>query len=192
MSVDVPRLLQFFAGYANPYFKGKVVSYDAELGYYLVVYEDGDEEECDENELADIVTVLPVECPEQQQTIHNNSKDYSMVIPRPNLSLTKSACLCLYTLHGLQKKDSSKMKIKTGGLLNINTTDKSRVAEFFLFVSERQRVWERRNRGDLAPWSSSPIFQQFSWCNNYRELDRGTQFFRAYVLDLLDDYAANF
>lgn len=57
-----------------------------------------------------------------------------------------------------------------------------RVAEFFLFVLERQYVYERRRRGDAAPWSCAPLMRNHFWCNNYRELDRGTAYFRAHVL----------
>lgn len=77
---------------------------------------------------------------------------------------------CLWTLHGLPPPDSKQ-------------SVEARQQEFFLFMSERQRIFVRRQRGD-AIWSASPAFQDFSWCNVYREFDRGTQYFRAHVLSL--------
>lgn len=142
-----------------------MIRHDTESGYYLVRYEDEDQEECDEKELADIAVL--------------QNKEQSPV-PRPDLSLTVRETLCLFKLHGLAKDCYQK-------IVGFKAVDKIRVADFFLFMSERQRVWERRNRGDQEPWSASPVFQRYSWCNNYRELDRGTQFFRATVLEMLDD-----
>ena len=39
------------------------------------------------------------------------------------------------------------------------------VAHFFLFLLERQLVWERRNRGDWEPWSHSSILSNYFFCN---------------------------
>lgn len=42
---------------------------------------------------------------------------------------------------------------------------KKQVAHFFLFCYERQMVWERRNRGDEAPYTESVAMQQYFFCN---------------------------
>lgn len=39
------------------------------------------------------------------------------------------------------------------------------VAHFFLFVHERQEIWEGRNRGDAAPWSKSKAMTDYFFCN---------------------------
>lgn len=39
------------------------------------------------------------------------------------------------------------------------------VGSFFLFVNERQRIWERRNNGDPAPWSQCVVFNEYFFCN---------------------------
>ena len=56
-------------------------------------------------------------------------------------------------------------------------------ADFFLFMFERQSIWKRRQEGQAAPWSTIPFFQNYSFCNVYRELDRGTAFFHAHVVE---------
>ena len=54
----------------------------------------------------------------------------------------------------------------------------------FLYAYERQSSWHRRNNESNPIWSKSPIFQSYSFCNVYRELDRGTTYLRAHVGDL--------
>ena len=52
------------------------------------------------------------------------------------------------------------------------------VADFFAFLHERQEVWRRRAAGEDAPWTGDALLRHYVFCNNYRELDRGTQYFR--------------
>lgn len=49
------------------------------------------------------------------------------------------------------------------------------------YVIERQRVWELRELGLPAPWSDDPILNELKFCNNFRVLDRGSQ----YVLQMV-------
>ena len=51
------------------------------------------------------------------------------------------------------------------------------------YVIERQRVWELRELGLPAPWSDDPILNELKFCNNFRVLDRGSQ----YVLRMVQD-----
>ena len=44
------------------------------------------------------------------------------------------------------------------------------------YVIERQRVWELRELGLPAPWSDDPILNDLKFCNNFRVLDRGSQY----------------
>jgi hypothetical protein len=48
-------------------------------------------------------------------------------------------------------------------------------SEFWSYVVERQRIWHKRFvLKEPYPWTTDPVLQKFHFCNNYRELDRGT------------------
>lgn len=55
--------------------------------------------------------------------------------------------------------------------------------EYVAYVRERHRVWELRSLGLPAPWTSSPILAARKFTNNFRVLDRGSQ----YVLRMVQD-----
>jgi predicted ATPase len=55
------------------------------------------------------------------------------------------------------------------------------VRAFFDFCRERERIRERRERGDSPPWSDDPIFQQGRFLNVFREDDRGTRALLGFV-----------
>ena len=42
-------------------------------------------------------------------------------------------------------------------------------------AEERQRIYLKREAGEPWPWTSDPIFQQFRFCNTYRQNDRVTK-----------------
>lgn len=67
----------------------------------------------------------------------------------------------------------SKIKIHSLPMLN----------SFLSFSSERHRVFERRQSG-LAQedWTSDEILKRYSFCNSFRVLDRGSQFFIRSIL----------
>lgn len=68
---------------------------------------------------------------------------------------------------------------------SISKTTAFHIAKFFLFIYERQCCWRKRNDGTCQHsniFSENPIFQQYFFCNNYRELDRGTCYFRSQML----------
>ena len=44
------------------------------------------------------------------------------------------------------------------------------------FVHNRHEVWEKRQRGEAAPWTDDPIIANYKFTNVYRVLDHGTQF----------------
>jgi hypothetical protein len=50
-----------------------------------------------------------------------------------------------------------------------------RVKELFAFIRERERVREKKERGDAKPWTSNPILQQFRFTCVYREDDKVTR-----------------
>ncbi len=51
--------------------------------------------------------------------------------------------------------------------------------QFTTFVIERHSIYLRRAAGQLKPWTTDPIFQQYRFCNVYRELDTVTQWLAA-------------
>jgi hypothetical protein len=59
------------------------------------------------------------------------------------------------------------------------------VIKFYLFLLERQRCWERRQLSKDRPldWTSNHVFRNYFFCNNYRELDRGTSYFHSQMLE---------
>mmetsp|Transcript_9731 Transcript_9731/g.33628 ORF Transcript_9731/g.33628 Transcript_9731/m.33628 type:complete len:412 (+) Transcript_9731:68-1303(+) len=54
------------------------------------------------------------------------------------------------------------------------------VAAFYRFVHARQEMWRRRQSGD-SPWTTDALLAYYKFCNIYRELDRGTVYFRGSV-----------
>jgi hypothetical protein len=55
------------------------------------------------------------------------------------------------------------------------TFSKERYEEYWKYVVERQRIWYKRFvLRESHPWTSDPILQKYRFCNNYRELDKGT------------------
>jgi len=59
---------------------------------------------------------------------------------------------------------------------------------FWDFIDERQRIWKRRQDGCLPPWTEDPILQKYHFCNVYRELDRGTIWYRENVVPTAADF----
>jgi hypothetical protein len=45
---------------------------------------------------------------------------------------------------------------------------------FFSWITERNRVWMRRNQGCAKPWTDDAIMQRYKFTNVFRELDTGT------------------
>jgi hypothetical protein len=65
---------------------------------------------------------------------------------------------------------------------------KERYEEYWRYVVERQRIWYRRFvLKKPYPWTSDPILQKYHFCNNYRELDKGT----IYLIDRLTSLKIN-
>lgn len=56
--------------------------------------------------------------------------------------------------------------------------DRENLKEFLWWMCERQRIWQRRfQRREEPPWTEDPVLQDYHFCNVYRELDRGTQYY---------------
>jgi len=89
-----------------------------------------------------------------------------------------------FCLWSIQRLCRQKFKSKIPGFKSRTLEVSRNIADFFLFIYERQSIWERRNSGQNEPWTQNFILQQFSFCNVYRELDRGTAFLHAHILKL--------
>ena len=60
-----------------------------------------------------------------------------------------------------------------------------RYEEYWRYVVERQRIWYKRFiLNEPYPWTLDPILQKYHFCNNYRELDKGT----IYLIDKLTPF----
>jgi len=57
-----------------------------------------------------------------------------------------------------------------------------RVASFLLFVNERQTIWEKKYKGKSRLTTNEVMVNKW-FTNMYRELDRGTQYFRKNIMD---------
>ena len=55
-----------------------------------------------------------------------------------------------------------------------------RIVEFSLYMYERQCIFNGKE-------TKNPVLQKFHFCNNYRECDRGTAYFRSQILHLHED-----
>lgn len=50
--------------------------------------------------------------------------------------------------------------------------------EYLLYVTEREKVYRKKQAGKPKPWTKDPILQTYSFCNNDRENDRVTIWLR--------------
>jgi hypothetical protein len=47
------------------------------------------------------------------------------------------------------------------------TYDREHMAMFWYFIAERHAIWERRNSGQAAPWTTDPLLRDFYFTNVY-------------------------
>merc|ERR1719419_392664 len=59
-----------------------------------------------------------------------------------------------------------------------------RIATFLLFVHERQNIWQQKYNG-AEMLTMNPVFVEMWFTNVYRELDRGTQYFRKNIMETI-------
>ena len=65
------------------------------------------------------------------------------------------------------------------------------VAAFLLFVHERQKIWKRKYTGKRQTLTKNNVLSTQWFTNMYRELDRGTMYFRKCLLELKDRTPSN-
>lgn len=68
-------------------------------------------------------------------------------------------------------------KMKYSKTVSERTFNEFRLAEFWWFVTERQKIWEARFRENLPfPWTRDSTLAKQHFTNVYRELDPGTKY----------------
>lgn len=60
-----------------------------------------------------------------------------------------------------------------------------RFDQFFATARERHSIYLHRLMGTPPPWTEDPIFLRWRFCNVFRELDKTTSWFRAWVRERL-------
>ena len=61
--------------------------------------------------------------------------------------------------------------------------------DYYRFVVNRHRAWERRADGEPRPWSEDPIIDRGKFTNVFRALDPGSQYAMELLMDCQDDDA---
>lgn len=56
------------------------------------------------------------------------------------------------------------------------------------WVNERHRIYQKKEAGEPKPWSNDPIFQQWKFCNVFRQLDTQTHYLIDSVLNPYRDW----
>lgn len=73
--------------------------------------------------------------------------------------------------------------------LEVNGRSYTRPELLAYWISERERVRVKKERGDKRPWSDDKVFQCTYFCNVHREDDRVTRWIRSnYTPDTFGDY----
>jgi len=55
------------------------------------------------------------------------------------------------------------------------------VTEYFRTARERYQIYLRRRNGEEAPWSPEPVFQEWFFCNVFREHDKTTKWIKKWI-----------
>lgn len=59
----------------------------------------------------------------------------------------------------------------------------NKLNQFLWFVTERQRIYQRRFiKDELPPWTDNTILRNYHFCHVYRECDAATRYLRQYIL----------
>jgi len=61
------------------------------------------------------------------------------------------------------------------------------IDRFFYWIKERNKIYLKRKKGIIKPWTDDEVLQNNFFTNPYRENDKTTQWFRKYIRDPLKD-----
>lgn len=149
-----------------------------EGSYLSIIYDDGDEEAGDFHQHDDVHIIEFVDAPSKR--IKSTATAITETVKENN----NKRINCLFGLQGLNKNDYQQKQQKLiSGISCPHLT--FHILEFYLFTYERQQMWQRKTQNPQEiPYSLNPRMSDHSFCNVYRELDRGTVFFKASILKL--------
>ena len=131
--------------------------------YFVVKYDDGDQEDLDEQELKKAIQIC-------QENLADS----------------------IYVLWDIYNIDPKVIRLQSKRIPESIRQCSENVIKFFLFMAERQRCWERRCYSENSmEWTNSNVLRNFYFCNVYRELDRGTSYFHSQILNRWDKFGPN-
>lgn len=58
----------------------------------------------------------------------------------------------------------------------------SAYTDFWYWVNERHRIYIKKSKEEPKPWSQDPIFQNWKFCNVFRELDKESQYLQSILV----------
>ena len=161
-----------------------------DANYYRIrYYEDGDEEDMDDTDV-DMYLWMPAAVPspaKKRRGNHHQSIQRKTTTKASSSNSSSSSNTTFATtpttthLWKIWQLDPNEV-FQNVSMAGFSQNTILRMADFFLFLLERQSIWHRRAARQSVPWSACPIFQTNCFCNVYRELDRGTAFFHSHVV----------
>jgi hypothetical protein len=79
------------------------------------------------------------------------------------------------------------MKIITWTLEDCGIVDPGRLRDFWTFIAERQTIWHKRFvLKEMPPWTKDGVLRNFFFTNVYRDLDKGTIFYKENIATIKD------
>jgi alpha-glutamyl/putrescinyl thymine pyrophosphorylase clade 1/Lamin-B receptor of TUDOR domain len=175
------------------FYFGTITSYDAESEYYLITYEDGDQEDVEEQEVSDLISAV--------QENWDGQKGYKKKFPRliktedtlvsPEKTPVENELyptpedLCLWANIGLQTENEVAAVLQK--LTFIPVMQRRSVVEFFLFLYVRHewfRVCQLDRQTGAPAVTPNRAIREHDFCNVYRELDKDVQWIRPRLTDL--------
>jgi hypothetical protein len=99
--------------------------------------------------------------------------------PRLSLQSLNEQLFQLWSIH--TEMDPKNYRLPAIHNYKFSQSTQCLIATFFLFMYERQMIFFRCKQ-NARQLSTIRVFQRWSFCNNYRELDRGTRYFHSHIL----------
>ena len=142
--------------------------------YYHVVYEDGDEEDFDLDGLQASIRLY-----QQSQKKQNVPSEAERSQTEQKSRHVKWKGPTLFDIHNISQHHIEAVRT----LLPIQHQERAElVTEFFLLCYERQLIWQRKKQSTTQELTTDVKLGNRFFCNVYRELDRGTQYFRSNLI----------
>jgi hypothetical protein len=143
--------------------------------YCHIVYDDGDEEDVGSDELQVLIQLYHKEGRRLElSTESDQTKEPDSI----SISTCQSKGTTLFDIYNISRNQIESVRT----LIPRQHQDRvKQISEFFLLCYERQRIWQRKRAG-LKELTRDPKMAKNFYCNVYRELDRGTQYFRANLM----------